>query len=341
MKTKSAYWACQLIGWGSYVAVGLSFATQSMGWRASVVVGYVLFFGYSIALTDLLRREIRRRQWVDASPGRVIWRMGLAVIAIGIVQTFLVFSVTLMLTGKLTQMGGASPLFSIWVSVTGADCAWAVFYVAATGPRRYREKEVRLQLAVREAELRALEAQLNPHFLFNSLNSIRALVVENPPLAQDMLTRLANILRYNLHRDLMHTIPLASELEAVTDYLALEGVRFEDRLRVEFAIDPAAAQVAVPPMLLQTLVENALKHGIAPLPEGGEILIRAALQTGGMLLEVENTGQIAAPKPGATQVGLANTRERLRILYGDGGRLDLANRAGNRVIATVRIPRPA
>ena len=341
MKTKSAYWACQLIGWGSYVAVGLSFATQSMGWRASVVVGYVLFFGYSIALTDFLRREIRRRQWLDASPGRVIWRMGLAVIAIGIVQTFLVFSVTLMLTGKLTQMGGASPLFSIWVSVTGADCAWAVFYVAATGPRRYREKEVRLQLAVREAELRALEAQLNPHFLFNSLNSIRALVVENPPLAQDMLTRLANILRYNLHRDLMHTIPLASELEAVTDYLALEGVRFEDRLRVEFAIDPAAAQVAVPPMLLQTLVENALKHGIAPLPEGGEILIRAALQTGGMLLEVENTGQIAAPKPGPTQVGLANTRERLRILYGDGTRLDLANRAGNRVIATVRIPRPA
>jgi hypothetical protein len=341
MKTKSAYWACQTIGWGSYVAVGLSFAAQSVGWRASVVIGYVLFLGYSIALTDLLRREIRRRQWLDASPGRVLWRIGLAVIAIGLVQTFLVVSVTLMLTGKLTQLSGAAPLFSIWLSVTGADCAWAVFYVTATGPRRFREKEVRLQLVVREAELRALEAQLNPHFLFNSLNSIRALVVENPPLAQDMLTRLANILRYNLHRDLMHTIPLASELEAVTDYLALEGVRFEDRLHVEFAIDPAAAQVAVPPMILQTLVENALKHGIAPLPSGGEILIRAALQDGGLLLEVENTGQIAAPKPGATQVGLANTRERLRILYADGARLDLANRDGNRVIATVRIPRPA
>src|ERR1035438_2252481 len=79
MKTKSAYWACQLIGWGSYVAVGLWAATQAVGWRASVVVGYVLFFGYSIALTDLLRREIRRRQWLDASPGHVLWRMGLAV----------------------------------------------------------------------------------------------------------------------------------------------------------------------------------------------------------------------------------------------------------------------
>jgi signal transduction histidine kinase len=341
MKTKSAYWACQLIGWSGYVALGLVFATRAVGWRAPVVVGYILFGGYSIALTDLLRREIRRRQWLDAAPGRVLGRMALAVVAIGVVQTFLIYSVTLMLTGTLAQMGGASPLFSIWVSVTGADGAWVVFYVAATGPRRYREKEVRLQLAVREAELRALEAQLNPHFLFNSLNSIRALVVENPPLAQDMLTRLANILRYNLHRDPMHTIPLASELEAVTDYLALEGVRFEDRLRVEFAIDPAAAQVAVPPMLLQTLVENALKHGIARLPSGGEIVIRAALQSGAMLLEVENSGQIAASAPGATQVGLANTRERLRILYGDAARLDLANRAGDRVTATVRIPRPA
>jgi signal transduction histidine kinase len=340
MKTKYAYWACQLIGWGSYVALGLTFATQAVGWRASVVVGYVLFGGYSIALTDLLRREIRRRQWLDASPGLMLGRMALAVIVIGMVQTFLVFSVTLMLTGRLTQMGGTAALLSIWVSVTGADCVWVVFYVAATGPRRYREKEVRLQLAVREAELRALEAQLNPHFLFNSLNSIRALVVENPPLAQDMLTRLANILRYNLHRDLMHTIPLASELEVVTDYLALEGVRFEDRLRVEFAIDPEAAQVAIPPMLLQALVENALKHGIAPLPSGGDIVIRAALQADGMVVEVENTGQIAPPAQGATQVGLANTRERLRILYGDGARLELANRGDNRVAATVRMPRP-
>src|ERR1039457_2939587 len=112
MKTKSAYWACQLIGWGSYVALGLFFAAQAVGWRASVVVGYVLFFGYSIALTDLLRREIRRRQWLDASPGSVIWRMGLSVIAIGMVQTFLIFSVTRLLTGTLTQMGGASMLFS-------------------------------------------------------------------------------------------------------------------------------------------------------------------------------------------------------------------------------------
>jgi len=213
--------------------------------------------------------------------------------------------------------------------------------VGVAGPRRFHKQEVRLQLALREAELRALEAQLNPHFLFNSLNSIRALVVENPSLAQDMLTRLANILRYNLRRDLMHTIPLANELEAVADYLALEGVRFEDRLRVEFAIDPAAAQMPIPPMLLQMLVENAIKHGISPLPEGGSLLVRAGVQQGSLLVEVENTGQLGQPAPGATQVGLANTRERLRILYGTRARLDLINRGGNRVAATALIPGPA
>ena len=134
MKTKSAYWACQLIGWSGYVALGLVFATRAVGWRAPVVVGYILFGGYSIALTDLLRREIRRRQWLDAAPGRVLGRMALAVIAMGMVQTFLIYSVTLMLTGELAQMGGASQLFSIWAGVTGADGAWVVFYVAATGP---------------------------------------------------------------------------------------------------------------------------------------------------------------------------------------------------------------
>jgi len=124
----------------------------------------------------------------------------------------------------------------------------------------------------------------------------------------------------------------------VADYLALEAVRFEDRLHVEFAIDPAANQIAVPPMLLQTLVENALKHGIAKLPAGGDVVIRASLQPGAMLLQVENTGQLNEPKPG---IGLDNARERLRILYGGRASLHLESRAGGRVIATAMIPRTA
>ncbi|HTS64802.1 MAG TPA: histidine kinase, partial [Candidatus Acidoferrales bacterium] len=130
---------------------------------------------------------------------------------------------------------------------------------------------------MREAELRALEAQVHPHFVFNSLNSIRALVIENPARAQDMLTRLANIQRYNLRTDVNHTVPLSSEVDIVSDCLALESARYEDRLRVQMTINPAAAEVQVPPMLLQSQVENALKHGIAPLTAGGDLTIRAGV----------------------------------------------------------------
>src|SRR4051812_22732666 len=252
MKTRVSYWACQAFGWGTYSVLGMAMAAHQMGWTTGVIAGYALFFLYSIALTDLLRREAKRRHWLDAKSGPMLARLAPAVLGIGTVQTLLVFGINFGLTGSTAELSRPS---IFWLNITGVTAVWTIFYVALTAPRRYRDKQVGLELALREAELRALEAQINPHFLFNCLNSIRALVIENPPLAQDMLTRLANTLRFNLHRDLMHTIPLSTEVEAVTDYLALEQVRFEDRLRVEFAIDPAAAQAAVPPMLFQTLVE--------------------------------------------------------------------------------------
>jgi hypothetical protein len=341
MKLKIAYWSCQAFGWGLYSIVGMSMIAQQTGWQFGLVAGYVLFFLYSIALTDLLRREMRRRDWLSALTLGTMARLFGAALALAAVQTFLVFTINLLfvtLEGPKPSMPLAYAL-PTWISISGADCIWLLFYVTLTGGRRYREKEVRLQLALREAELRALEAQIHPHFLFNCLNSIRALVVENPALAQDMITRFASILRYNLHRDLNHTVPLAAEVEVVEDYLALEAVRLEDRLRVRFEIDPAAGGLLIPPMLLQTLVENALKHGIAQRPEGGELTIRAAVEGEALAIEVVNSGRIAEPAAGGTQVGLANTRERLRILYGGRASLDLRNRDQGQVAATVLIPR--
>jgi hypothetical protein len=340
MKTRIAYWSCQIIGWGAYSGLGIVMGAQQIGWKFSLVAGYLLFFVYSMALTDLLRREMRRRQWLDALTFRTFARMFGAAVLMAAVQTILVFVIDLMFEGRHSLLF-RSPAYAIptWLSVSFANCMWLLSYVALTSGRRYREKEVRLQLALREAELRALEAQINPHFLFNCLNSIRALVAENPRLAQDMITRFASILRYNLHRDLNHTVPLSAELEVVNDYLALESVRLEDRLRIELAVEPEAGRAFIPPMLLQTLVENALKHGIAALPEGGELQIRARIEADQLVVEVINTGQIGKAKPGSTQVGLANTRERLRILYGSRASLELRNREDGRVAATVLLPR--
>jgi len=339
MKTRTTYWTCQILGWGIYSAFGVFGAVQQVGWRFATIAGYLLFFLYTIALTDLLRREIRRRNWLAAWNARTIFRLALAALLAGAIQTLLVTAIDLTLLGKQSEFA-LHPYYSfgMLVGVTGADCMWILFYVALTSKRRYQEKEVRLQLAVREAELKALEAQVNPHFLFNCLNSIRAMVMENPVVAQDMITRFATILRYNLQRDLNHTVPLATEVEVVSDYLALEAIRFEDRLRVDLAIDAEAAKAAVPPMLLQTLVENGLKHGIAHLPAGGDLKIRARIEQDVLLLEVENSGQLMAPRPGGTQMGLANARERLRLLYGSRAGIELTNGDG-RVVARVRIPK--
>ncbi len=199
MKNKIAYWVCQVAGWGAYAVTGTAMVAQQVGWQFSLIAGYALFFLYSIALTDLLRREMRRRQWLCTLTFRASLRLFVAALAIAAIQTFLVFAIDLMFHGR-ASMVFRSPAYAIptWISVSGPNCIWLLFYVALTSGRRYREKEVRLQLALREAELRALEAQINPHFLFNCLNSIRALVVENPPVAQDRITRFASILRYNL-----------------------------------------------------------------------------------------------------------------------------------------------
>jgi two-component system, LytTR family, sensor kinase len=164
------------------------------------------------------------------------------------------------------------------------------------------------------------------------------MVSENPEQAQDMITRLANILRYNLQRDRRHTVPLASEVEIVSDYLALESIRFESRLRVHIDIDDAAREAPVPPMMLQTLVENAIKHGVEDLPAGSEISIRASLDNRSLRIAVENEGVLIEPDASSTQIGLMNARERLRILYGERATLQLKPGPNGRIAATLLIP---
>ena len=346
-ETVLAFWACQLVGW---VAVPIllyetGVATTS-GDVGDVVSNLASWSVSGILLTSLLRREMRRRAWLTLTAGRMLPRLLLAVLSLAALQVALITVWGLVevffVHHHVGTEGMQSPreLLAVWAFLSSEFAVWVALYVLITGPRRQRELQMQLQLALREAELRALEAQINPHFLFNCLNSIRALVAENPARSQDMITRLANILRYNLRNDVDHTVSLNSEAEIVGDYLALESARFDDRLRVKMSISPAAGEVQVPPMLLQSLVENAIKHGIAKLPSGGDLLIRATIVGDAMLMEVENPGRIAGAAPEALQMGLANIRERLRILYRGRASFELKNRDG-RVAASVLIPTAA
>ncbi|MDB6166052.1 MAG: ypdA, partial [Lacunisphaera sp.] len=200
---------------------------------------------------------------------------------------------------------------------------------------------------VKEAELRALKSQVNPHFLFNSLNSLRALIDEDAPRAREAVTRLANMLRYSLQSGQLETVPFEDELRIVEDYLALEQIRHENRLRVrwEIAEDVSVGAVSVPPMLLQTLVENAVKYGIGTRREGGELRISAQFEGAALRLRVTNPGDLAEPASASaaragssTGVGLRNASERLKLLFGDRASLTLLSEPAGCVTADVLIP---
>ena len=171
-----------------------------------------------------------------------------------------------------------------------------------------------LEKTVKELELKTIKAHINPHFIFNSLNSIRALVDENPERARTAITELSNILRSSLQVEKLETVPLHKELDIVRDYLALEQMRFEERLKVEMDIDEETLSLPVPPMMLQTLAENAIKHGISKQIDGGTIRIISRFNDNLHEVLVLNTGMLKG-KVDDNGFGIKSTQDRLKFLY--------------------------
>jgi hypothetical protein len=207
--------------------------------------------------------------------------------------------------------------------------AVAVHYVllAMAASRAAEKRAWELRLLAQEAELRVLRAQIDPHFLFNSLNSIASLTAADPRTAREMCLRLADFLRRSLRQGAREAIPLAEELALVESYLAVEMIRFGERLRFERRVDAAAAAVPVPPLLLQPLVENAIRHGIAGLVAPGTVRVEAGLRDGRLRVTVENDCDAESPRPGDGRrghgIGLANVRRRLAARYGGAATLDI------------------
>jgi two-component system LytT family sensor kinase len=221
---------------------------------------------------------------------------------------------------------------------------YAGFVLAWHASSYYREsrnralKSVELESLLHQSQLQALRSQLNPHFLFNSLHSIAELVHSNPKLAEQLLVRLGELLRQVLRSSTQPETPLAEELDFIRGYLDIEQMRLGDRLRVVWEIEPEAARMRVPSLILQPLVENAIQHGVAAATSPATLTIRARLEGARLHLQVSDTGPgfARAGTPGRTGIGLANTRVRLERLYGANHRLDLAGTNG--CVVDLRIP---
>lgn len=203
--------------------------------------------------------------------------------------------------------------------------------------QRDREKERALRDAT-EARLASLESRLRPHFLFNSLNSATELTAVDPERAAEMLQRLANLLRFSLDSGQAGLVPLARELHVTQDYLEIERSRFGDRLRYAIEAKPELDEVAVPPLAIQTLVENSVKYAVAPRAGGGEIRVRARPDGDAVLLEVEDDGPGLGDAELSAGHGIDNVRSRLQVLYGDEAEIELVREYDGGLIR-IRVPR--
>jgi sensor histidine kinase YesM len=216
---------------------------------------------------------------------------------------------------------------------------WAVFYVAIKSLmelNKSREERLELESSLKESQLNTLKGQINPHFMFNSLNNIRGLMLEDVNKARNMLTSLSETLRYSLTKSGVDAIALEDELEMVDNYIELSKIQFEDRLEYKTAIDDDALHVKIPPMLIQMLVENAIKHGISKLKQGGTVEVRTQLHEGWLEIQVANSGTLASTE-NTTQVGLENIKRRIALLYGEKGKFALRE-INDQVVATIKIP---
>ncbi len=341
------YWLAQCAGWGTLAALGVY-----SSWGKGFTV-YVLWFSVAkifcaltgLALSHGWRSWLRRQGWLARQRSAPLARIAAALALLGVVQTgSVLLAEVLFRHGAILKDNDElfSTLAILAILWFGVFALWTLLYTVALSRRRATQLEIeklQLEIHVKDAELRSLQAQLNPHFFFNSMNSIRALMFQDVPAAARAMSQLSGMMRHNLQAGTADTVRLDEELTALQAYLAMEKLRFEDRLQLAQDVAPGLEGVMLPPMLLQTLVENAIKHGVERSIAPCQVRIAAHREagSGAVLLRVANQGRLAADST-STRLGLANAAKRLVLLFGAGAGCLLAEEDGW-VVATVTLPK--
>lgn len=294
-------------------------------------------------VTHLLRIFIKQYKVVDRPVNEQLIFILLSSIVFSIVYAICGATIEHYLIVELEAQPGYSlsvKIFKILFSCFTLILIWVLLYFGFHYIRRTRQEQldrIRLETVVKELELKTIKSHINPHFIFNALNSIRALIDENPGRARTAITELSTILRSSMQAEKLELVPLENELKIVKDYLNLEYMRFEDRLKIEYDIDERTLTVPTPPMMLQTLVENAIKHGISKQIGGGVVKVSTYYGEEYYTISIVNSGEFKTDH-NEDGFGLASTRNRLYYLFGEKASFQIYQLDDQLVEAKVYIP---
>ncbi len=345
-KTISLYWRCQLSGWG----------TVSLYWAYTVYtrdnyglfftfLNYVLDIALGIVLTHLYRYFAKKYNWSALSPGRLAAR---------VIPSIIILSVAYMELADLKWhfywVFVENKDYDLWYSLSYWDPVFITglrlmaIWILAYHLYHYHQNKLEtarqnaeLLVVAKQTQLNNLATQLNPHFLFNSLNSIKSLIIENPKTARRAVDLLSDILRTSLYEKEAPFITIKEELELVKDYVALEKIRFEERLNVLIDMESRLENYLILPLSIQLLVENGIKHGIDKRINGGDIKLSIKKSKETIEIIVQNPGKIAR-NHAETGIGIKNLTKRLQLYYDGEASFELYNTDSDLVSATLTIP---
>ncbi|WP_051891253.1 sensor histidine kinase [Chryseobacterium sp. JM1] len=340
----STYWKIQLIGWFSASFYwGLSaFLTGNFSWKIGIA-DLILDVFIGIALTHIYRNFAIRKGWNKLNLKKLAPKIAISVLILSLLYMFLIVTklylvrlfilestmtsfITFFKSRELQVFITGTRLMSIWL------LAYHLFHYS-----RLEIETAQLSLRIKEVQLNNLSAQLNPHFFFNSLNNIKFLVLENPNSARRAIDLLSELLRNSLHSNVGILVSLSDEINLVNDYLELEKMRFEERLQIKMEINAEVSKHQILPLSIQSLVENAIKHGIEKRKNGGFIIIKIEEESNWIKISVQNPGKLSN-KIKDSGIGLNNLKERLLLQYNGNAFFEIKEREDETVLATILLP---
>lgn len=348
-KKKRLYWGLQSLSWGTFtLAVFLFNYLITKKVLLTDVFYSSLIFVIGLTLSHFIRFVFKLYNWHKSGITTILHKVAILSGLIGGTHVLLLYIISSIWDAGLINNFTVANFFGQSGTFGTIYFIWGILYFAVYFFRNFKKEEIKnltQESKMNEIQLNKFKSQLNPHFIFNSMNGLRSLIDEDKDKAKEGITQLSNILRHTLTIDRKILILLEEELKLVRDYLELEKIRLEERLEFEIEHDVSSLHFQVPPMLIQTLVENGIKHGISQLMKGGRIHINCEIFDDVLLVKIENSGRYNPNKEtkledrSSSGFGLENSIQRLNLIFGDKASLSIQNLEEDRVMTEIKIPR--